>query len=113
MGRCIEADYQSIKRKTAQTGEDTIDICHYELDINLVKKWRGAAGATPLHLRLNFSYQELFLRCPHNLGQFIKSGCFSFGFCRPYGDSTPWWLKCSSEVNPTSVCASALLKRNQ
>ena len=29
----------------------------------------NTADATPLQLKLNFSYQGLFLCCPHNLGQ--------------------------------------------
>ena len=28
-------------------------------------------STTPLHLKLNLSYQGLFLYCPHNLGQFM------------------------------------------
>ncbi len=35
-----------------------------------VKDWRGAAGAAPLRLILNISYQGSFLYCPHNAGLF-------------------------------------------
>ena len=45
-------------------------IRFYSHERNPVKDWRGAAGATPLRLKLDFSYQGSFLCCPHNLGRF-------------------------------------------
>ena len=45
-------------------------IRFYSHERNPVKDWRGAAGATPLRLKLNFSYRGPFLYCLHNSGRF-------------------------------------------
>ena len=68
------------KPATFSEANEMIDryIHFYNHERIQLKTGEAPLASTPLHLKLNFSYQGSFLYCPHKMGQFKKLRTDSF-----------------------------------